>query len=214
VTSRRAALALAGAAVLVGCGAGGSGGGGESASGPPAVLQVSVPEGSGPASVATAFATDDGRAVTVAHAVAGHRIVLVAAPGGRAQRTRVLQVDERRDLALLAVPGLRAPTMRTAQARPGEAAHVLVVRNGHARSLPATVRRLITARVREAPDAAVRIRPALELDATVMQGDSGAPVIDAKGRVIGTLFAQASARDDRAYAVAGPTVSPPLTAAQ
>jgi S1-C subfamily serine protease len=35
----------------------------------------------------------------------------------------------------------------------------------------------------------------------VEQGDSGAPVLDLNGRVVGMVFAQASDRDDRAYAL-------------
>jgi S1-C subfamily serine protease len=127
--------------------------------------------------------------------------VLVAAPQGAARRARVLRADVRLDLALLAVPGLKAATVRTARARAGQAARVLVVRGGRTRSLRATVRRLITANVRDAPDAVARVRPALELDAEVTQGDSGAPVLDGEGRVIGAVFAQASDRDDTAYAV-------------
>ena len=78
---------------------------------------------------------------------------------------------------------------------------MLVVRSARVRSLRATVRRLITARVRDAPDAVARIRPALELDAAVLPGDSGAPVLDRDGHLIGMVFAQASDRDDRAYAL-------------
>jgi S1-C subfamily serine protease len=34
-----------------------------------------------------------------------------------------------------------------------------------------------------------------------MPGDSGAPVVDRDGRLIGVIFAQASDRDDLAYAL-------------
>jgi S1-C subfamily serine protease len=34
-----------------------------------------------------------------------------------------------------------------------------------------------------------------------MQGDSGAPVVDRDGRVVGMVFAQAADRDDLAYAL-------------
>jgi S1-C subfamily serine protease len=195
VIARRAAmiagLLAAVAAALAGCG--------EAAS--PAVLQVTVRAPSGGAEAATAFATGDGHALTVAHAVAGARAVWVAEPGSRASRARVARTDERLDLALLAVPGLKADALRVATPRAGQRARVIVMRGGRSRSLRATVHRLITARVRDAPGATARVRPALELDAAVMQGDSGAPVLDAEGRVIGVVFAQASQRDDRAYAL-------------
>jgi S1-C subfamily serine protease len=70
---------------------------------------------------------------------------------------------------------------------------VRVLRDGAARSLPATVRRVITARL--TGNGPVEVRPALELAVAVAPGDSGAPVIDARGRVAGVVFAQASDRD-------------------
>jgi S1-C subfamily serine protease len=45
------------------------------------------------------------------------------------------------------------------------------------------------------------VRPALELAASVMPGDSGSPVVDGRGRVVGVVFAQASDREGLAYAL-------------
>jgi S1-C subfamily serine protease len=196
MSPRAAAVALAIAMVLGGCG----GDAAPTAPTSPAVLAVTITESSGMTSSATAFAAGDGRAVTVAHAIAGHA-VLVAAPGGPARRARVVATDARLDLAVLEVPGLKAPALQVAPPRAGEGTSVLVMRGGRSQPLRATVRRVITARVRDAPGAAVRVRPALELDAAVMQGDSGAPVLDGAGRVVGVVFAQSSDRDDRTYAL-------------
>jgi S1-C subfamily serine protease len=199
VSRRQAAVALASAAALAGAGCGGDG---QPAATPPALLAVSVPASPGrPGDVATAFAAGDGRAITVAHAVGRGRAVLAARPGGRVRRVAVARADARLDLAVLAVPGLKAPALRTARARAGERVRVLVVRDGGSRSLRATVRRPITARVRDRPGGTPRTRPALELAAAVMQGDSGAPVVDRDGRVVGMVFAQAADRDDLAYAL-------------
>jgi S1-C subfamily serine protease len=63
------------------------------------------------------------------------------------------------------------------------------------------VRRTITAHVRPAPDARAVVRPGLELAVAVQRGDSGAPVLDERERVVGIVFAQAADRDDLAYAV-------------
>jgi S1-C subfamily serine protease len=201
--SRRAAAAagLAITSALGGCG----GAAAPTAPVAPALLAVTVTEPSGATSIATAFAAGDGRAVTVAHAIAG-RAVLVAPPGGRARRARVVATDARLDLAVLEVPGLKAPALRVTRPHAGEGTSVLVMRGGRSQSLRATVRRVITARVRDAPGAAVRVRPALELDAAVMQGDSGAPVLDGEGRVVGMVFAQLSDREDRSYALDGRAV--------
>lgn len=176
---RPAALAVT-AAVLAGCG------GGDPL---PAVLEVRVAGND-----ATAFAVGDGRAVTVAHVLrAGHPVFV----GDR--RARVVHVDRRLDVAVLAVSGVRAAAPGRRAAHAGEHATVRVIRAGASRSLGAAVRRTITARV--SAGGPTQVRPALELAATVMPGDSGAPVVDGDGRVIGMIFAQASSRDAVAYAL-------------
>jgi hypothetical protein len=107
------------------------------------------------------------------------------------------------DLAAVAVAGLKggAPP-RTAGARAGDAVTVRVLRDGRPATLRGRVRRTITAHVRPAPGALSVVRPGLELAVAVQPGDSGAPVLDGDGRVVGVLFAQASDRGDLAYAVA------------
>jgi hypothetical protein len=143
----------------------------------------------GAAELATGFAAGGDRVVTVAHVLDGG-----GTPTVDGRRTRVVRVDRRDDLALLAVHGLRAPRIRTAA---GAGAVRLALRDGTQR---ARIRRAITATVRIEPAPAVR-RPALELAADVAGGDSGAPVIDARGRVAGVLFATSTARPHTAYAV-------------
>jgi S1-C subfamily serine protease len=69
------------------------------------------------------------------------------------------------------------------------------VRAGGATSLRATVRRAISAHI------GGQVRPALELTAGVMPGDSGAPVVDGDGRVVGIVFAQASDAEPLTYAL-------------
>jgi S1-C subfamily serine protease len=196
VSGRRAAAAVAGAAVLVaGCG--------HHPHKPttPTILKVTIPNGTPVADVATAFSIAPGRAVTVAHAVGRRRTVLVAAPGERARKARVLRTDARLDLAVLAVRGLRTPVFATERLESGMWGFVQVLRGTERVTLHAQLLRKITANVREAPDAAAQVRPALELRTAVAQGDSGAPVLDLNGRVIGMVFAQASDRNDRAYAL-------------
>jgi S1-C subfamily serine protease len=150
------------ALLLAGCGAS-----------PPTVSEVRV--GS---SVATGFVARDGRVVTVAH-VLGSQPPTVA---GR--RARVASIDRRLDLAVLAadVHG----DARYGTPRAGEAATIRVLRGGVARSLRVTVRRTITARIDGAS------RPALELAGAVEPGDSGSPVLDGEGRVLGLVFAQSA----------------------
>ena len=177
-----AALLLA-VATLAGCG------GAEA----PSVQAVRVPHAD-----ATAFGIGDGRAITVAHVLADGGPVRV---GDRS--ARVLRVDRRLDVAVLAIGG-GGRSVRGGAARAGDRVTVHVLRSGREASLPATVRRTISARVRG------QIRPALELAAAVMPGDSGAPVVGDGGRVVGVVFAEASDRDALAYALDARALGPML----
>jgi S1-C subfamily serine protease len=69
------------------------------------------------------------------------------------------------------------------------------------------VRRRIHAHIRPFPGAGPVRRPALELEAHVRSGDSGAPLVDPDGRVMGVLFASSRSSKDTAYAVAGERVA-------
>jgi S1-C subfamily serine protease len=161
---------------------------------PPRVLRVSV-AGDGPGlEVATGVAVGGGRVLTVAHALSGGRRVTVA---GRP--ARIVRVDRRLDLALLAVPAIHAPRVRLG----GSPARVrlAVLRDRHADSLPASVRRRVVVHWRDQPTDPPRDRPGLELAARIDPGDSGAPVLDRRGRLVGVLYARSSGEDGTAWAV-------------
>ena len=159
---------------------------------PTGVAVVAV--GDGRATVATGFAVSPGRVVTVAHALEGD-VVTVRGADGAARSASVVRRDDTLDLALLAVPGLRAPVRR-----PGLGTRMLVRRRGGVAAVPAQIVRAIDARVHVAGGSAVLVRPALEVAAAVDAGDSGAPVLR-DGRVAGVLFARSHDRAGVAYAV-------------
>jgi S1-C subfamily serine protease len=156
----------------------------------PRVVAVAVTSPAGAAERATGFAASRDEIVTVAHVLDAGGAVTV---DGRA--ARVLRVDRRDDLALLAVAGVRGPRARTTTEAAGDVRLLL-----RTTARPARIRRAITATVRIEPEPAVR-RPALELAADVAPGDSGAPLVDARGRVAGVIFATSSGRAHTAYAV-------------
>jgi S1-C subfamily serine protease len=187
---RAAALlaALVAAGAVAGCGgAGGTGGD------PPRPLRVTVAAGGLVPEIATGVAMGDGRVLTVAHALTGAQAIDVA---GRP--ARVVRVDRRLDLAVLAVPGLRAQALRIGGTT--GRAEIAVVRDRRMRSLEATVRHRVTIRWRDQPGDAPRVRPGLEVAARIDPGDSGAPVLDARGRLLGVVYARS--RDERtAWAV-------------
>jgi Trypsin-like peptidase domain len=187
-----AALLVAGVALVLG-----TSGGGQAAS--PKLLRVT----SG-GEIATGFAVDGDRIVTVAHVLDGG-LAGGGVPGRRVtvngRRARVLRVDRRRDLALLSVPGLIAPDVDTEEAGAGARVRVLRLRSGRTSLLSVHVRRAIVAHVRAPGTARAVSRPALELAARVAPGDSGAPVVSSSGAIAGVVFAASSAREGTTYAV-------------
>jgi S1-C subfamily serine protease len=183
--SLRAGLWMVLCAVLAaGCG------GGEG----PAVLRVTVAQDGLLPEIATGVAAGDERVLTVAHALDGRRTVAV---DGRP--ARLVGIDRALDLALLAVPGLRAPALRFGG--DGEQAGLVVLRDGRPRSLAGGIRRHVLVRWSEQPGDPPTDRPGLELAATVDPGDSGAPVLDPHGRLLGVLYARADDDDRTAWAV-------------
>jgi S1-C subfamily serine protease len=194
---------------------------------PPQVLRVTVAIDGLVPEVATGVATGDDRVLTVAHALSGAHAVRVAG-----HRARVIRIDRRLDLALLAVPGLRAPAVRLGEAVPGlrspavrrgdpvpglrapavrlggdaRRVAIVVLRDRRVRSLPGRVRRRVLVRWRDQPIDPARSRPGLELAATIEPGDSGAPVVDRRGRLLGVLYARSRDGDATAWAVDGSAV--------
>jgi S1-C subfamily serine protease len=166
----------------------------------PAVVDVLVVPPAGSADVATGFEHGEGRIVTVAHLLPARSArVLVRSGEGPARQARVVALDRRGDLAVLE---LGAGASRPSPLPGSESPRLLVRRDGRPAAIEATVRRRIDASIRPRPGAPPVLRPALELEARVRQGDSGAPLVAADGRLLGVLFAQSSGPSDTAYAVA------------
>jgi S1-C subfamily serine protease len=165
--------------------------------GDPPVVRVELENPIGAAEVATGFGVGPGRVITVAHVLEPGRRLVVRSRDGHTHRARVLRVDRRDDLALIAVPGLTARALGDAAA---DGDRLLVRRAGHTTALGAVLSRRIRATVR-GPNWGPYVRPALELRAGVDLGDSGAPLVDRSGRVAGVLFARSEDAPRTAYAV-------------
>jgi S1-C subfamily serine protease len=163
------------------------------------VLAVAVMPPSGPEAAGSGFVVGPGRVVTVAHLMESPANIEVGSARGPSRRARLLRLDRRSDLALLAVPGLRGSSLQTAAA--GDKVRLLLLRDERAVTRPARVRRGIEAHVRAAPGARPQSRPALELATRIFAGDSGAPVVTAGGEVTGVLFARSRDHARTAYAV-------------
>jgi S1-C subfamily serine protease len=173
---------------------------------PPGVVEVRVTGATGVAEMATGFVTGPSRVVTVAHVLDSAGVLTVQAGSGAARRADVVRIDRRDDLAVLSAPGVKAATPAPDPA----GVRILVRRGGRWTALPASVRRRFTVHVHGRPGDPVYTRPALELAANVRVGDSGAPVVTARGGLAGVIFARSDDRPGTAYAVDAKALGPLL----
>lgn len=151
--------------------------------------------------------------VTNAHVVAGQDEPDVL-PEGRAPGldARVVHFDPRNDLAVLRVPGLRAAALPLApEPRRGTAAAVLgFPRNGPYRVRPGRLGR--TARVvsQDAYGNGPVTRVMTALRGRVRPGNSGGPMVDGRGQVVTTVFAETTSGPAGGYGVPNAIVAEAL----
>ena len=139
-----------------------------------------------------------GRYLTAAHVVDGP--VRRASVDGR--DVRVLVVDAAADLAVLTTAS-GAPAgdpITTAGAAPGDR---VTVRAGGGRPIATVVERLVVLEVDDVSARTTSRRASLVLRGAVDEGTSGAPVLDAAGRLVGVVTL-VDRDDDLTYATARP----------
>ncbi len=150
----------------------------------------------------TAFVAGDNLAVTNAHVVAGERDTRVATNDGRHLDATVVAFDPNRDLAVLHVPGLGLPALELGQAQVDDRGALFGHPGGGAlRQAPVRIAEQIVARGTDIARAHPTEREVFVLAAVTAPGDSGGPIVDASGRVVGVMFAYDISRQTTAYAL-------------
>jgi len=140
--------------------------------------------------------------VTNAHVVAGTSDIEVQRSDGRWFTATVVAFDPVRDVAVLTAPGVQRPPLGLATGLAGSIGGVFGHPGGDPlRIAPARVSAEIEARGRDIYGRSGANRQVLELAAVLAPGDSGAPMVDPAGSVIGLVFAVATDRSAVAYAL-------------
>jgi S1-C subfamily serine protease len=161
----------------------------------------------------TGFVYAPGYVMTNAHVVSGTRSVTVEVDGARADAD-VVVYDPARDLAVLHAPGLDAPAMTFAAGQSDEGDDAIVL--GYPMEGPFDVQEARIRDVREitGPDiyqSQQVTREVYTIRALVRSGNSGGPLIDTSGEVLGVIFAAAADDPTTGFAVtaeeAGPVAS-------
>jgi S1-C subfamily serine protease len=153
------------------------------------------------------YATD--RVMTSAHVVAGVRSPSVATTDGRTLPARVVVYDPERDVAVLFVPGLNlAPLSFAGPLGPGTSAVVVgFPENGPFDARSARVRAVQHARGPDIYQNRQVTREIYSLYATVRPGNSGGPLLSARGGVAGVVFAAAIDDPHTGYALTSDEVA-------
>jgi len=164
--------------------------------------------------VGSGWVAAPGYVVTNQHVVAGSdRTTVAPEAGGGELDARVVHADAEQDLAILAVPGLSAPALRLVE-RPRRGTSAAILGYPLAGPFRARAARIGDDEVVDGEDAYGRgpvRRRILPFRGRVEQGNSGGPLVDARGRVVGTVFASSTnARSRAGYAVPGTVVAAAL----
>ncbi len=153
--------------------------------------------------------------VTNAHVVAGEPAgsTQVLLPGSMLPKpASVVLYNPNVDLALLSVPGLGEPALPLATGRAGQTGVVLGHPNGQdpLAVQPAAIADEVTARGEDLYATRTTTRDVFVLAARLTYGDSGAPLVDRHGDVVGIAFAIAPDRATTAYALSTSELVPLL----
>jgi S1-C subfamily serine protease len=148
----------------------------------------------------TAFVAGPNVVVTNAHVVAGEHDTRVTTSDGRRLDATVVAFDPNRDLAVLRVPGLGLPALELGQAQVDDRGALFGHPGGGAlRQAPVRIAEQIVARGTDITRSHPTEREVFVLAAVTAPGDSGGPIVDAAGRVVGVMFAYDISRQTTAY---------------
>jgi S1-C subfamily serine protease len=142
------------------------------------------------------------RVMTNAHVVAGIAEPTVQIGGvGRTYEARVVLFDPQKDVAVLYVPGLKAPVLRfDDDAERGEAAVVAgYPEDGDLNLQAATVANRVRATGQNIYNDGTATREIYSIRSTVRPGNSGGPLLTTDGRVFGVVFARSTTDAETGY---------------
>ena len=150
----------------------------------------------------TGYVQEPGLVITNAHVVAGSTTARIITSDGTVVSGTVVAFDAERDLAAVRAVDLDVPPLNTEDATVDS----IVAAFGHPaggelRVAPARVADVLRASGRDLYDQADTVREVLVLAVSLRLGDSGAPIVDDRGSVLGVAFAVAPDGESTAYAL-------------
>jgi S1-C subfamily serine protease len=148
------------------------------------------------------FPVGPGMVLTNAHVVAGTRGTTVSNDSGTSLGARVVLFDPGRDVAILYVPRLALAPLPQAAADAGTQGAAIGYPGGRSEKVsPAVINGQVRAEGRDIYGQNLVIRNIWITQADVQPGNSGGPLVDLKGNVVGVIFAASTSTQGQAYAL-------------
>jgi len=161
------------------------------------------------------FPVGNGYVVTNAHVVSGTSSHSITRPDGGTYRAQVVFFDPLRDVAVLYAPGYTPPGVTFGPAQRGTGGAVIgYPGGGPEKVVPAVVDGSVSAEGRDIYNESFVTRQIYVLQASVRPGNSGGPLIDLQGRVLGMVFATSASDPDQAYALTDDEIAPDIRDAE
>lgn len=163
----------------------------------------------------TAFVIAPQRVLTNAHVVAGTDEVVVETLSGELD-AEVVRFDPDTDAAVLAVPGLRAPVLPLALQPAETGTNALVLGyplDGPYTASAARVREQIKLRGPDIYNERTVVRDVYTVRALVRSGNSGGPLLNESGEVLGMVFGAAVDDGETGFVLTGDEIADDIAAA-
>ena len=163
----------------------------------PSVVVIQGKTASGDVLGSGFIVSKDGKIVSNLHVVRDMKTATVLMANGEVfDSVSVLAIDERRDLAVLQIAGFNLPVLELGDSDIVSVGEPLVV-VGSPRGLSGTVTAGILSSVRDSGDGF----KVLQTDAAVNPGNSGGPLVNARGRAIGVVSSKLRSAENLNFAI-------------
>jgi S1-C subfamily serine protease len=151
----------------------------------PAVVMIKTSTPSGGVTASGFIVDPSGTILTNLHVIQGASSVAVKLPNGDVyDQVRVRAFDARKDLAVIQIAGFGLPTIETGNSDAVQAGEPVLLIGNPLGILEGSVSAGVVSAVRVLEGAGFRV---IQTDAAANPGNSGGPLLDSAGRVIGVL---------------------------